>query len=113
MGYQWLFSGTNILGQTDDILILTNLVTAQASGYTVLITNVAGSITSSVAALTVTAFMPPPVHRSQRLPNQTVTVGASNVTFQITVSGTGPFSYQWAFNGPNIPRGNHEYPGFE
>jgi sugar lactone lactonase YvrE len=34
--------------------------------------------------------------------SQTNLVG-SNVTFSVAVSGTGPFSYQWQFNGTNIP----------
>ena len=34
--------------------------------------------------------------------NQIVTVG-NNVTFSVVVSGTGPFSYQWQFNGTNLP----------
>jgi hypothetical protein len=34
--------------------------------------------------------------------NQT-TVAGSNVVLSVDVSGTGPFSYQWRFNGTNIP----------
>ncbi|MEJ0089194.1 MAG: immunoglobulin domain-containing protein [Limisphaerales bacterium] len=34
--------------------------------------------------------------------NQIVLFG-SNATFSVAVSGTGPFSYQWQFNGTNIP----------
>jgi hypothetical protein len=34
--------------------------------------------------------------------NQVVLVG-SNATFAVTVSGSGYFSYQWRFNGSNIP----------
>jgi len=34
--------------------------------------------------------------------NQT-TVEGSNVVLSVTASGTGPFSYQWSFNGKNIP----------
>ena len=33
--------------------------------------------------------------------NQTVVVG-SNTTFNVTVSGTAPFSYQWRFGGANL-----------
>ena len=29
----------------------------------------------------------------------------SNVTFAVSVSGTGPFSYQWQLNGTNLPNG--------
>jgi hypothetical protein len=36
--------------------------------------------------------------------NQTVVVG-SDVTFSVAVSGSGPFTYQWQFNGANITNG--------
>ena len=46
-----------------------------------------------------------------RLPAQTITtqptnqvvIGGGNVTFNVVVSGTGPFTYQWQFNGTNLP----------
>ena len=34
--------------------------------------------------------------------SQTVLAG-SNVTLSVAVAGTGPFSYQWQFNGTNLP----------
>ena len=34
--------------------------------------------------------------------NQTVLAG-SNATFTVAVAGTGPFTYQWQFNGANLP----------
>jgi hypothetical protein len=53
LAYQWAFDGTNLAGASTDTLLLTNVQPAQAGGYAVVITNVAGSITSSVASLTV------------------------------------------------------------
>ncbi len=97
--YQWQFKGTNILGATDDTLVLTALQSSEAGGYAVLVANVAGSLLSSVASLSVTAVMPPMLVQAPA--PQTATVG-SNVTFEIVVSGTGPFSYQWALGGTNL-----------
>ncbi|MGA2555546.1 MAG: hypothetical protein ABSG04_04655, partial [Verrucomicrobiota bacterium] len=37
--------------------------------------------------------------------NQFVLPGG-NVRFQVAVDGTGPFSYQWQFNGTNVPNPN-------
>ena len=51
--YQWAFGGTNLAGATADTLLLTNVEPAQAGSYSVVITNVAGSVTSSVASLIV------------------------------------------------------------
>ena len=36
-------------------------------------------------------------------PTNQVVLSGANVTFAIGVSGTGPFTYQWLFNGTNLP----------
>ncbi len=41
---------------------------------------------------------------TQQPTNQTVLVGSS-VVFSVAVSGSGPFTYQWQFNGTNLPTG--------
>jgi hypothetical protein len=54
LGYQWYFNTTNLLSDaTAATLTLNNLTTNNAGNYTVVVTNVAGGVTSSVAALTV------------------------------------------------------------
>ena len=53
--YQWQWNGTNIANATNATLTLTNVRPAQAGGYAVLVTNVAGSVTSVVASLTVSS----------------------------------------------------------
>ena len=55
LAYQWQWNGTNIVGATNDTLTLTNVQPAQAGGYGVVVTNVAGSVTSVVALLTVSS----------------------------------------------------------
>ena len=55
LAYQWQWNGTNIVGATNDTLTLTNVQSAQAGGYEVVVTNVAGSVTSVVAILTVSS----------------------------------------------------------
>jgi hypothetical protein len=51
--YQWRKNGANVTGATSASLTLTNVQTNQAGNYTVVITNAYGSVTSSVAVLTV------------------------------------------------------------
>ena len=58
LSYQWNFNGTNLDGATNTLLTLTNVQFSQAGNYTVLVTNLHGSIVSSNATLTVIA---PPV----------------------------------------------------
>lgn len=60
LAYQWTFNGTNIAGATAASLTLTNVSFSQAGNYAVVVTNSAGSATSSTAALTV-VFPPAPV----------------------------------------------------
>jgi hypothetical protein len=55
LGYQWNFNGSPIPAATSSALTLTNVQTAQAGGYSVVVTNVAGSASSPVANLAVIA----------------------------------------------------------
>jgi uncharacterized repeat protein (TIGR03803 family) len=51
--YQWQFNGQNIAGRTAASLSLTNVHFANAGGYSMIVTNTYGSVTSAVAELTV------------------------------------------------------------
>ena len=93
-GYQWRFNGTVLSGATGSALTLSNVQSNQTGSYLVVVTNVAGSATSAVAALTV--YVPAGI-TTQPL-SQTTTQGL-NATFSVVASGTAPFSYQWRLNG--------------
>jgi hypothetical protein len=45
-------------------------------------------------------FLPPGITVQ---PASQTTVSGSNVVLSVVASGTGPFSYQWSFNGTNLP----------
>lgn len=95
LAYQWFFNATNVLaGATNTTLYLTNTLPTSAGNYTVVVTNVAGSVTSAVAMLTV---LVPPSITAQPL-SQTVSVG-QNISFTMPVTGTAPFYYQWRKDG--------------
>jgi hypothetical protein len=53
--YQWRFNETNLLSVNDAILTLPNVQSGNAGNYSVVITNLYGAATSSVAALTLAA----------------------------------------------------------
>jgi hypothetical protein len=57
LSYQWNFNGTNISGATNLSLTLTNVLLNQGGGYTVLVTNSYGSISSSNATLVVNPLL--------------------------------------------------------
>ena len=54
--HQWRFNGASLPNETNTTLLLANVVLSQAGGYTVVITNGVGSITSVVAQLTIIAL---------------------------------------------------------
>ena len=95
--YQWQFNGANLSGQTSSTLTLTNVTTANAGSYDVVVTNVAGNATSNAVALTVDV---PPTITTQPVA-QTVNSGG-NATFGVTATGTPSPTYQWQFNGANL-----------
>jgi hypothetical protein len=97
LSYKWRFNGTNLSGATKASLTLTNVQATDAGSYTVLVTNIAGSITSSVATLTV--YVPPAITNQPQ--SQTVSAGQT-AAFSVGAGGTAPFSYQWSFNGTNL-----------
>jgi hypothetical protein len=53
LGYQWSINGTNIVGATNLSMSLNNVQTNNGGSYLVVITNLAGSVTSAVASLVV------------------------------------------------------------
>jgi hypothetical protein len=79
ISYQWNFNGSALPGATTSALTLTNVGTTQAGGYTVLVTNSAGSVTSVVASLTVVL---PTVTLSL---NPTLALGSTGFTIQLSV----------------------------
>jgi hypothetical protein len=59
LSYQWSLNSTALSGATSSTLTLTNVQASDTGNYTVVVTNVAGSVTSEVATLTVTNPAPP------------------------------------------------------
>ncbi len=108
--YQWRFNGVNISGANSATLTLDNLLTRQAGFYSVVILNSAGSAQSATAELSV--LLPPsivqnPASRSVYIkpdPKAANLPGGTNVTFTVTANSVNSgLSYQWQFNGANIP----------
>ena len=54
LAYQWRFNGVNIAGATGTNYSITNVQTVHGGNYSVVVTNIAGTVTSSSALLTVT-----------------------------------------------------------
>jgi hypothetical protein len=101
LSFQWQKNGGNLPGATG-ASYTTPPTSAADSGSTFrcVVTNSAGSATSTSATLTVTSVAVPPAITTQPS-SQGVLVGQT-ATFTVAATGTGPLSYQWQKNGSNI-----------
>src|SRR5207249_6352477 len=81
LSYQWLFNGTNLAGATAATFTRSNAQPATAGGYKVVVTNVAGAITSAVANFSL-------VNRPLLLSSDD-----TNGAFTFTLSGNAGFNY--------------------
>jgi hypothetical protein len=97
ISYQWRFNDAEIPGATNAILTLTNLQSEQAGVYVASVGNPFGSVTSSEAQLTIL----PVLIKAQPISRQALEGGA--VSFEVAVDGIPPFTYQWQFNGADLP----------
>ena len=102
MGYQWQFNGTSIQGAVASSLIVSNAQVASSGNYQVVITNLYGTTTSTVATLAV--GIPPQLAAPPA--SQSVLVGVS-AAFTVAATGTAPLTYQWLFSGTNLLDNDH------
>ena len=99
LSYQWLSNGTNIPGATNASLIFSNLQTASAGSYQLVVSNVVGVAVSLPAALTVVSnntltFLSAPSSVTNAYQGGRVVLGAA-------VQGDGPLQYQWFYSTTN------------
>lgn len=98
--YQWRRNGNSIANSNSPVLSLSNVQTANAGDYTVIVSNSVGSETSSAATLVVTPAPTLPVI-SASPQNRSVPLG-STATFSATVTGSPTPQCQWSRNGVGI-----------
>jgi Beta-propeller repeat/Immunoglobulin domain/Abnormal spindle-like microcephaly-assoc'd, ASPM-SPD-2-Hydin len=99
LSYQWQKNNTNISQATASTYTTPATIPGDnGSQLSVVVSDSVGSVTSNAATLTVNS---PPSIVTQPA-SQTVTAGQT-ATFNVAVTGTTPFSYQWLRNGANIP----------
>ena len=102
--YQWRKDGASIERATNATFTLSSIQAADAGGYTVVMSNPAGSVVSSTAILTVNGVAIAPVIIAPPQ-SQTVTV-SSRVILNVTATGNPAPGYQWRKNGVNISGAN-------
>src|SRR5207253_468436 len=95
--YQWQLDGLDLSGPNLPILNLTSIQSGQSGDYRVRVSNLGGTVFSSVAWMNVN--VPPAITLQPQ--GQTVVQG-DTATFSVAATGTGPLSYQWRFNDADI-----------
>lgn len=96
--FQWTKNGVTLPGATSPSLVLTNVQPGDAVPYAVVVSNSAGSVSSSPAFLTVSATATPLVIMTQPV-SQAIANGATVV---FNVVATGAIGFQWRHNGVPI-----------
>ncbi|HEX5221480.1 MAG TPA: immunoglobulin domain-containing protein [Verrucomicrobiae bacterium] len=99
LSYQWRKGGLPLTGQTSVSLGLLGVTTNDAGSYDVVVTNVAGAVTSTPPAI-LTVNVPPTITVVPQ--SRTVTANTS-VALTVTAVGTTPLSYQWRKDGVFMP----------
>jgi outer membrane protein assembly factor BamB len=97
MQFQWRFNGTNIPSATTSNLVLRNVQPPSGGNYSVVVSNMAGAVTSPAALLTVTL---PPLITTQ--PGDQIGVAGGTANLSVAASSAGPLSYQWYFEETNL-----------
>ena len=95
--YQWRFNGADIGDATNTSYTIASAQTDNAGGYTAVVANDYGAVTSVVATLTVGV---PPAITAQ--PQSLTNTAGTSATFTVAATGTALLRYQWQFNSANI-----------
>jgi hypothetical protein len=100
VAYQWQIDGTNLIGATNALLVLSNVSPASVGAYSVLVSNSYGSALSSNAPLVVL----PAVITTEPQPESQTVVAGLGVSYSVCAESTATLSYQWEFNQTNLVR---------
>ena len=101
LAYQWQRNGVNVPGANASTLTINQPQAPDAGDYRVVVSDIVGSVVSSVAQLTVNSVGVAPTIVVQPV-GAAVRVG-QQVTLSVQATGTPSPSYQWQRNGANLP----------
>jgi hypothetical protein len=106
LAYQWRRGGVVIEDETETRYTLNPTEFADDGAlFDVIISNSYGVVTSAVATLSVTEYVPTPAQIDVGPSNQTVIAG-SDATFTVQASGDDPRFYQWRRDGAAFANAN-------
>ncbi|HXG47979.1 MAG TPA: immunoglobulin domain-containing protein, partial [Methylomirabilota bacterium] len=101
LSFQWFHEASPLPGATNASLLLPAATPGDAGAYSVVVSNRFGTVTSAPAQLTVVV---PPLITLE--PQDLLATNGHDVAFAIVVVGSVPLTYQWRFNGVDIPGAN-------
>ena len=106
LAYQWRFNGANIASATGDYYVIGSPVTNDSGSYSVVITNIAGAVTSANSVYIVGEV---PYLIDDLTPTNQSVIVSSNWTFSVTAGGYAPLSYLWYLDGVyySLPYANY------
>lgn len=102
LGFQWYRDGSPYAFTAAPQLVISNAQTADMGNFQVVVSNLLGSVTSSVVSLVVTAAAPKIVTQPTMPPGGLLTPGSS-YTLSALARGSEPISYQWRRSNTNLP----------
>ncbi len=100
LSFQWYLNNSPIAGATGPVYVVAQAQQSDAGAYTVKVSNLEGSASSQAATLSVVLPAGYPDITSQ--PSGAVMPPGGTVPLSVAVSGPGPFTYQWLYNGSPI-----------
>ncbi|GAB5558879.1 MAG: hypothetical protein SynsKO_05260 [Synoicihabitans sp.] len=95
--YQWRKNTTPISGETSSSLTINDVSSGDSGDYDVVVTNVAGSVTSTSATVLVQNV---PVIGTQ--PEGGVFISGDELALNVVATGAGSLTYQWRKDGSDI-----------
>ncbi len=98
--FQWFRNGRELTSQTNALLEISAVTTANSGNYSVTARNAYGTVTSRDALVSV--LDQAPIFGEQPV-DLSATEGES-ATFHVTASGSEPLAYQWFFNGQSLAK---------
>jgi len=103
LSFQWRRDGANIAGATSAVLTFPAVALPNAGSFSVVVSNSAGSVTSSNAVLDVSAASTPTAPSITSQPSTLIVPYRGSGVVAVGATGSGPLSYQWSKDGAELP----------
>jgi hypothetical protein len=97
LAYQWRTNGTDVPLATASNYVINAATLADAGTYSVVVTNLGGSVTSAPAVVIVSSSLTPPSITMD--PVGSTNSSGTNLTLAVQATGSTPLAFQWFFNG--------------